>query len=138
MAMSYLIAKGLRAAAGYNTVERNVKIKRKWLGDRLVEYPAEISEFHKDVKADGSLLMFMLCNMSRQLGEEIPWSSQHKIEVDETKNVNIKISGKVASDQIDRLAGAFQPENIIEAEIVNEENDNTPEESKGLPSGDTK
>lgn len=118
LAMSYLIAQGLRAAAGYNTLEKNIKIKRKFVGDELVEYPAEISEFHKHVQPDASLLMFMLCNMSRQLKDEMPWTSQHKIEVEENKNVNIKISGKVASEQIDRLAGAFRPDEIIEAEIV--------------------
>lgn len=141
MAKSYLIAQGLRAAAGFNTVEKNIKIKRKWITkdgkDVLIEYPAEISEFHKVVKPDASLLMFMLCNMSRQLKDETPWSSVHKVEVDENKTLNIKISGKVASDQIDRLAGAFRPENIIEAEIVDEKNGDNAEESRRLPSGDT-
>lgn len=120
VAKSYLIAQGLRAAAGYNTVEKNIKIKRKFVGDKLVEYPAEESQFHKHVKPDSSLLMFMLCNMSRQLKDETPWSSVHKVEVDDQKTVNIKISGKVASEQIDRLAGAFNPNNTIDAEVVDQ------------------
>lgn len=138
VAKSYLIAQGLKAAAGYNTLEKNIKIKRKVMADgTIVEYAAEESHFQKHVKPDGTLLMFMLCNMSRQLKDPEPWTSQHRIEVDETKNVNIKISGKVASDQIDRLAGAFMPKEILEAELVDEDAKDNAEKSRELPASDT-
>lgn len=121
MAKSYLVAQGLRAATGYGTVEKNIKIKRKYITkdgkEILVEYPAEVSEFHKHQAPNPGLLMFMLCNMSRQAGDEIPWASTHKVEVEENKTVNVKISGKVASEQLDRLAGAFMPKEIIDAEF---------------------
>lgn len=121
-AKSYLIAQGLRAAAGYRTEEKNVKIKRKVMPDgTVVEYAAEESVFYKEKPADSSLLIFMLCNLSRIAGDEKPWMSQHKIEIDQNKNVNIKISGKVASEQIDRLAGAFMPSEIVETEFEDEQ-----------------
>jgi hypothetical protein len=141
-ALSYLVASGLRAATGYGTIEKNIKIKKKWTTDAegkdiLVEFPAEVSEFHKHHEPNASLLMFMLCNISRQLKEETPWASAHKIEIDENKQVNIKISGKVASEQIDRLAGAFMPQEIVDAETVDEKNGNSSEKSRRLPPGDT-
>ena len=117
MAKSYMIAQGLRAAAGYDYTEKNYKIKRKVMDDgTVVEFAAEESHFHKHQAPNSNLLIFMLCNMSRQLKDDNPWTPQHRIEVDETKNVNIKISGKVASEQIDRLAGAFMP--TINAEVI--------------------
>jgi len=138
VAKSYLIAQGLKAAAGYSTLEKNIKIKRKVLDDgSVVEYAAEESHFHKHVKPDSGLLVFMLANISRQLKDEIPWTSQHKIEVDNNKNYNIKVSGKVVSDQIDRLAGAFQPQTVVEAEFENEETDNADENPRELSEGDT-
>jgi hypothetical protein len=138
MAKSFLIGQGLKAAAGYDYVEKNYKIKRKVLDDgTVIEFPSEESHFHKHQKPDSTLLMFMLCNMSRQLKDETPWASQHKIEVDENKNVNIQIKGEVVSSEIDRLAGAFRPEKIIEAEIVDEKDVNNTEESRGLLEGDT-
>ena len=138
-AKSYLIAQGLRAAAGYRTVEKNVKIKRKVLDDgTVITYAAEESVFHREKPADSSLLIFMLCNLSRIAGDEKPWMSQHKIEIDQNKNVNIKISGKVASEQIDRLAGAFMPKEI-EAEFVDGKETEKPNgRSPRLPGGDTK
>lgn len=139
VAKVYLIAQGLKAAAGYNTLEKNIKIKRKVMTDgSVVEYAAEESHFHKHVKPDSSLLVFMLANLSRMTKDEIPWTSQHKIELENNKSVNIKISGRIASDQITKLAGNFMPEEFIEAEIVNEKINNTSEKSKRLPASDTK
>jgi hypothetical protein len=142
VALSYLVACGLRSAAGYDTVEKNIKVRKKWTTDEngkeiLVEFPSEISEFHKHHEPNASLLMFMLCNMSRQLKEETPWASTHKIEIDETKNVNIKLS-RATEEQIGRLAGAFAPENIIDAEVVDAKSDKKPREPRRLPTSDTK
>jgi len=118
LAKSYLIAQGLKAAAGYMSTEKNIKIKRKVMSDgSIVEYAAEESHFQKHVKPDSSLLIFMLCNLSRQAKDEVQWSSVHKVELDEKKSVNIKISGKVATEQIKKLAGAFMPDEVIEAEF---------------------
>jgi len=140
IAKSYLIAQGLKAAAGYTSVEKNIKIKRKVMADgSIVEYAAEESHFHKHVKPDSTLLIFMLANMSRQAKDEIPWTSQHKIEIDDKKSVNIKISGKVATEQINRLAGAFMPKEIIEAEFENgKEDKHTTKRPKGISGSNTK
>ncbi len=117
VAKSYLIAQGLKAAGGFYSDEVNYKIKRKVLDDgTIVEFAAEESHFKRFIKPDSTLLMFMLCNLSRQLKDKELWTSQHKIEVDETKKISIKISGKVATEQISRLAGAFLP--TVDAEIV--------------------
>ena len=140
IAKSYLIAQGLKAAAGYKTIEKNVKIKRKLMSDgSIIEYAAEESHFIKEVKPDSTLLIFMLANLSRQAKDEIPWTSQHKIEVEGSKTVNIKISGKVATKEIHRLAGAFWPEEIIEAEFEDgKKTDNDIERTKGISGSDTK
>jgi hypothetical protein len=129
LALSYLIAQGLRAAAGYDYTEKNIKVKRKLVKvkdeegkvtEELLEYPAEESTFVKHQAPDKGLLMFLITNMSRQLGkeEEERWLSQHRIEIDEQKNVNIKISGDVAVEQIERLAGAFMNRKIIDAKVT--------------------
>jgi hypothetical protein len=138
LAKSYLIAQGLRAAAGYDYVEKNVKIKKKVLDDgTIVEYPAEVSEFHKHQKPDAALLVFILSNMSRQCKDEVPWLSQHKIEVKDEKTLNIKIQGKVATEQISRLAGAFMPKEI-EAEFIDETTKHSDGKPKRLTGGNTK
>jgi len=136
LAKSYLIAKGLRAAIGYSYVEKNIKYKQK-IDDKgvVTKYAAETSEFHKEMKPDSTLLMFLLCNISRQLKEEEPWISNHKIEIDQNKNINVKISGKVVTEQITRLAGAFLPKDIIETEFTddkkNKQIDGRPKHSSG-------
>jgi len=125
LAKSYLIAQGLRAAAGYDYVEKNVKWKTKVLEDgTTVRYPAEVSEYHKHQAPNPQLLMFMLCNMSRQLdeGEDI-WTSAHKIDVHEQKDINVTISGKMASDQINKLAGKLleqEGRKAIESKVIDE------------------
>jgi hypothetical protein len=141
-ALNYLVASGLRAATGYTTVERNIKVRKKWVVDaegneKLVEFPAEVSEFHKHHEPNSSLLMFMLCNMSRQMKEEIPWASAHKIEIDENKNINIKLS-RATEQQISRLAGAFAPQGFIEAEIIDAKDKDQTGDSRRLPSGNSK
>ena len=120
IAKAYLIAQGLRAAAGYDYVERNVKVKQKIGKDgKIVTYYPEVSEFHKHQPPNGNLLAFMLMNLSRQLKEEVPWVSHHKVEVEDNRTVNIQIQGKVASEHIERLAGAFMPKEVVEATFEN-------------------
>lgn len=111
LAKSYLIAQGLRAAAGYDYIERNVKYHTKIIDGKLVKYPGEVSEYHKHQAPNAQLLMFMLSNLSRQLdsGEDV-WSSAHKVQVDENKNISVTISGDMASQQINKLAGKILEE----------------------------
>ncbi len=136
VAKSYLIAQGLKAAAGYSTEEKNIKMKTRVNKEGVLEeYIAETSTFIKHVKPDAALLVFMLCNLSRQQKDDVPWQSQHKIEVSEDKKISIKISGKIATEQISKLAGAFLP--TIEGEVVDAENKHDDEKPRGLPEGDS-
>lgn len=142
LALSYLIAQALRTAAGYDYVESNTKIKRKLVTrkdddgvvtEEIIEYPAEISEFKKHQPANPQLLMFLVANMSRQLKKDDTenWVSQHKIEIDENKNVLIKISGKIASEQISHLAGAFLDHSkIIDSKVTDTKKLETDDERK--------
>lgn len=123
LAKAYLIAKGLRAAAGYDYVETNVKYKTKVLADgTCVRYPDEVSEFHKHQAPNPQLLMFMLCNLSRQLDEpDDIWTSAHKIEVDRKDTLTIKLDGNVATEQINRLAGKIieqESRKRIESKVI--------------------
>ena len=140
LALSYLLAQGIRAAAGYEYTEKNIKIKRKLVTrkdddgnatEEILEYPAEESTFVKHQPVNPNLLMFLVSNMSRQLGkpEAEKWQSVHKVEVDENKNVNIKISGKIATQQIEALAGAFLNRKVIDAKVT----DANPEQDSGKP-----
>jgi hypothetical protein len=126
LSKSFLIAQGLKAAAGYNYVETNVKFKTKVLEDgTTVRYPAEVSEFHKHQASNPQLLMFMLCNLSRQLGdeEEHTWVSQHKMQINSEKNIKVTIDGNLASKQINNLAGKIleQERKKIESKVVKNE-----------------
>lgn len=149
LALSYLIAQGLRAAAGYEYEEKNVKIKRKVIKvkdedgkvtEEVLELPVEESTFTKFQPPNPNLLMFLVSNLSRQLGkdEEERWMSQHKIEVDEQKNVHIKISGDVASEQIERLAGAFLNRKVIDAKVTDAKDTQNSGRSKRLTGSNSK
>jgi len=132
-AKAYLIAQGLRAAAGYEYTDVNVKMKTKVLDSgKVVSYPEEVSRFHKHQPPNPQLLMFMLCNLSRQLDDdEDKWTSAHKIEVDKNETVTFKITGEVASDQINRLAGQLLKERglpdhqrkVIDCEVIERASD---------------
>lgn len=119
LARSYLVARGLRAAAGYDYVEVNVKYKTKVdkKTGELVRYKSEESEFRKHQKPDGNLLQFLLVNISRHLKDDEPFTSQHKIEIEENKKIAITLTGKAAEQQIAKLAGAFMPQAVFEAEL---------------------
>jgi hypothetical protein len=67
----------------------------------------EETKFKSHQAANHNLLMFLLCNLSHQLGdtEEDKWQSKQKMEIEQNKNVNIQITGEVASQQIRKLAG---------------------------------
>lgn len=53
-----------------------------------------------------NLLIFLLCNLSSQLGleNESAWKSRQKLEI-ESKSINLTITGELVSEQITRLAG---------------------------------
>jgi len=118
MAVQYLVARGLRAAAGYEYEEANEKYKTVF--DPKTGETKQVlvgrSVFKKYQPPDARLLMFMLSNLDPE-----NWAKSHKIEVDENRNINIRLQGEVASDQIRRLAGAFLNQSKeVESKVIEE------------------
>jgi len=66
--------------------------------------------------------MFLVSALDRQLGKN-DWIQQHKLEIDEKKNVNVQISGEIISKQIDELAGRLGrkliPSEVVESKLLN-------------------
>ena len=109
-----LVAKGLLAAVGYETKTSKRKITRDENGNVSKD---EETIFTNHVPPNHNLLMFILCNISRQLGNN-NWKSKNILEV-EAKSLNVQITGELASDQIRKLAGRIlgEPTKIIDAQF---------------------
>lgn len=120
IAVNYLVAQGMRAAAGYDYTESNEKYTIKTDEDG-VEHTVCVgkSVYNKHQSPDAKLLMFLLSNLSPD-----KWRISHKIDIREDKRVNIQIDGKIVSEQIDKLAGALN-DNIkqIEAKVIDIDNE---------------
>ena len=122
IAKQYLVAKGLRAAMGYDYEEIDQVLARNEDGELAVIKETRKLK-HRPVDKD--LLFFFLINMARGSGE---WKNVKTIEVTETKqNLNINLTGVIESDTIRKLAGAAikQADEIdrlpvIEAEVIDE------------------
>lgn len=96
-----LVARAMKQACGYTYIEKNVKHIMDSDGSVL---KTEESEFHKENAGDSRLLVFLLCNLDRQLGDK-EWQATNKIEVEESKSVTINIDGHAAREQIKKLSG---------------------------------
>lgn len=96
-----LVARAMKQAMGYTFVEKNFKHTIDKDGKVI---KSEESEFRKENPGNERLLVFLLCNIDRQLGDD-EWKSVSKVEVDESRHVKIVIDSKSAKDQIDKLAG---------------------------------
>lgn len=90
---SYVVAKALKAACGYDYDESNEKFDKN--GNSL-----GISVFHKHQAPNPKLIMWLLCNLSPE-----EWKSEHKILVGKEETIHVKLDGKMASKQIEQLAG---------------------------------
>lgn len=122
VATSYVIAQALRAACGYDYEDANEKWvphpEKKEANGQPLYILKEKSVFKKHQAPNPQLLMFLLCNLDRN-----NWSSVHKVQVDENKNVNIRIDGKVVAAQIEDLAGKFiehKTKKVVSKEITDE------------------
>jgi hypothetical protein len=120
VAQSYLVAQAIRAAAGYDYEECNEKLEQQGLNeDGTPNFVVTAkSTFKKHQKPDAKLLVFLLSNMDPE-----QWKVAHKVINDESKNINIHIDGKIASDQINKLAGQFLNTKQIEATVVETEDE---------------
>ena len=101
-----LVARAMKQAMGYTFTEYNNKQILDCDGSVL---KTEVSEFHRENPGNERLLVFLLCNLDRQLGDE-EWKSVSKVEVDESRHVKIVIDGKAAKEQIKRLSGELLEE----------------------------
>jgi hypothetical protein len=119
IAQSHLVAQAIRAAAGYDYTEENEKLEQQGHNEDGTPHYVVTSKsvFTKHQRPDPKLLVFLLSNLDPE-----QWKAAHKIQIDQNKNVHITIDGKVASDQINKLAGQFiMPAKQIEATVIDEE-----------------
>jgi len=98
IATKQLVAKLFRCASGYDYEERNEKWVEDVEGNRTGK--KNISVFHKHQPPSPNALFFALCNLDSE-----NWKSKHKIDIDEKRNITIKLDGKIVSEQIEKLAG---------------------------------
>jgi len=110
-----IAAKGLMEAVGYNYETSKTRIIKDKDGN---VQKIEETHFKNHQAANNNLLIFLLCNLAHQLGlaPEENWTSKQKMEI-EQKNMNVEITGKVAADQIERLAGALLKEEETRKQI---------------------
>ena len=111
VAQKYVLAQAFRAACGYDYEECNEKFDAE--GNLK-----EKSVFHKKAPPNPKLIMWLLCNMDKD-----NWKSEHKITVQNDKNVTVHLDGKIAGDQIQKLAGRLldnKPviKHIIDAKVT--------------------
>ena len=116
-----LVAKGLMEAAGYDYQSKKTRVIKS--ADGTVQ-KIEETIFDNHQPANNNLLLFLVCNLSHQLGlpAEEMWQSKQKMEI-EQKNLQVEITGKVAAEQIERLAGALIDGNkrkAIDSKVVDE------------------
>jgi len=93
VAKGHLVAKAFMAACGYDYVESNEKYDAE---GNLVGR----SVFNKQQPPNPKLVMWLLCNLDPD-----NWRSEHKITVEHDDTTRVVLDGKIASKQIDALAG---------------------------------
>jgi hypothetical protein len=119
MAKRFLVAQGLRAAGGYDYNTTRVKEYLDATGN-LVKKDIVTTTHHQP--PNHNLLMFMLCNIDRNLGDD-EFKSRHMMESDIKKSVNIQI-GKPESEKICEFAGGLLEETKeVASEVVETKQD---------------
>lgn len=105
-----MAAKAMLEAVGYDYSTSKTEVSRDAEGN--VKGTKEVV-FTNHQSPQPNLLIFLLCNLSSQLGleNEAAWKSRQKLEI-ESKSINLTISGELVSEQITKLAGKLlgQPE----------------------------
>jgi len=112
IAKSYIVAKALKAACGYEYEEVCEKYgKDGELSSRII--------YKKQEAPNPKLIMWLLCNFDPDV-----WKSEHKIRIDRDETIHVKLDGKMASKQIEQLAGRLLDDKpkrkIIECETREE------------------
>ena len=111
-----VVKKMFEKVFGYNYTDKNVKTIKDKEGNVT---RVEESEFIKTVDGDPRLLVFALCNLDRQLGDD-EWKSIKKIEVEENHTVNVQIDGKAAREKLQQLAGGYLPQKHVDSIVISE------------------
>ncbi len=96
-----LVARAMKMAMGYSFTEKNEKLTYD-KDDNVIK--RETSQFDKECPGNERLLVFLLCNLDRQLDDN-EWKAANKVELDDTASVTINIDGKAAKEQIKKLSG---------------------------------
>ena len=109
---NHLVSQALRSAMGYDYKERTKKKTKNTNGEVI---KTDYIETDKHIPGNDRMLVFLLCNIDRQLGDG-DWRSIKQIEVKRDNNVNIQIDGEAAADKIKKLAGKLFVESINEPE----------------------
>jgi len=113
-----LVAKALLSAVGYDYTTCKTRTIKDADGNVI---KVEETKFDNHQAANDRLLVFLLCNIDNQLGDH-EWVSKQKLEIEQNKNITLNITGKIASDQIKKLAGKLLEENqeriFVESKVV--------------------
>uniref|UniRef100_A0A6M3IF91 Putative DNA binding, helix-turn-helix domain containing protein n=1 Tax=viral metagenome TaxID=1070528 RepID=A0A6M3IF91_9ZZZZ len=118
-----LLAKCYLAAEGYRYKTRKKTVTKS--ADGSIKSVKE-EEFENFQTPDNTMLVFLICNLTRQLGldDADAWLSKQRLEI-ESKNLTVSVSSDDITNQIARLAGNLltnQSETIkkIESKTINE------------------
>jgi len=111
-----LVAKAMQGAGGYDYESSKRKIVRNNDGEIIKD---EEVQFNNHQPINHNLLIWLLCNISRQLGDN-DWQSKHTVELNE-KRVTLKIDGSEEFKRISDFAGKYL-ENVktVESKEINE------------------
>lgn len=117
-----LVASAIKESMGYDFTSSKTKYIKNKDGEIIKE---EKTVFSNHQPANHNLLMFVLCNIARQLGDN-DWASKHTLDVTDG-GTRIKIEGKLEGDKIlqlvQKLTG-IRPAMLIEStEIKNDQDD---------------
>jgi cell division protein FtsL len=98
-----LLAKCYLAAEGYRYKTRKKTVTKDATGN--VKSVKE-EEFENFQTPDNTMLVFLICNLTRQLGleDDETWLSKQKLEI-ESRNLSVSITSDQITAQIERLAG---------------------------------
>lgn len=104
-----LLAKCYLAAEGYRYKTRKKTVTKD--ADGSVKQIKE-EEFDNVQQPDNTMLVFLICNITRQLGleDDEAWLSKQKLEI-ESKNLTVSVTADQITQQIERLAGNLLSEN---------------------------
>lgn len=98
-----MAAKAMLEAVGYDY--KTTKTETTFDAEGNIEKTKQVV-FTNHQSPQPNMLIFLLCNLSSQLGleNEAAWKSRQKMEI-ESKSINLTISGELVSAQIAKLAG---------------------------------